>query len=192
MGEKITISYLSFTLYILFVIVASLLVGLLPVYINPPQCDTISLRTNNINVNENKPNIQINTDYSNNKRHKRSSQTLNPDKYLNEIKSRNPRFNSIARSNLTYCSELLDPQSSSYPWFNYRLPTNIVPIHYDLYIDMPIWPIKPTIYDGFVDIQMNVTESTDTIILHVDVQGVPIFQNVTFIFYILFIILSIH
>lgn len=38
MGEKISISYLALGLYITFVVVSTLLVGLLPPLVNPPTC----------------------------------------------------------------------------------------------------------------------------------------------------------
>jgi len=193
MGEKITVSYLSFILYIVFVIGASLLVGLLPVYVNPPQCDTNSniAKTDMIrNVVEKEPPINVELKKRNRRiltdsQLKRKEQIVkNQEIYLNEIKSRNPRFKSVVKSNLPYCSELIDPVSSSYPWYNYRLPTNVVPIHYDIYFVLPIWPIEPSIYDGYVDILINVTQPTDTIILHSDIQGLPIFQNVSYLIFL--------
>jgi hypothetical protein len=191
MGEKITVSYLSFTLYIVFVIGASLLVGLLPVYVNPPQCSNNIAKTDVIrNVAEKEPSINVELKKRNRRsltdsQLKRKEQIVkNQEIYLNEIKSRNPRFKSVVKSDLPYCSELSNPVSKSYPWYNYRLPTNVVPIHYDIYFVLPIWQIKPSIYDGYVDILINVTQPTDTIILHSDIQGLPIFQNVSYLIFL--------
>ena len=40
MGEKITVSYVSLSLFVVFIVVSTLLVGLLPVYVNKPTCKT--------------------------------------------------------------------------------------------------------------------------------------------------------
>lgn len=70
-----------------------------------------------------------------------------------------------ADTNFKICSELLKPEAGvNYPWYSPRLPSNIVPVHYDLEILIP--KFFENVYDGFDTITANVVTSTQYILLH--------------------------
>jgi hypothetical protein len=134
MSEKIAISNIVTIVFTSLVVGSTLLVGLLPVYINPPDCP-------------------INESSNNNK----NSKTFN----------------------ITYCNEIIQPDVIYYPWQNPRLPSNVIPTHYDLYLDLPLWNFETSIYNGEVDITLNVTSQTQFILLHFELRGYPEFVNLT-------------
>jgi aminopeptidase N len=53
---------------------------------------------------------------------------------------------------------------------NYRLPSDVVPIHYDLYVkpylNITNENLRFSVFDGRVDIHLNVTRTTNRIVLH--------------------------
>ncbi len=199
MGEKITVSYVSLVAYILFVIVGSLLVGLLPAFVDRPKCanndaavvkSAVYSQLVEINQPKQLPELKkirsrrnIPTDPQGIQKRLEKKEKLEKSlpEHLNRIRQMNPRFEEYTiRNQLDLCQDVYNPNSSvQYPWYNYRLPTNIHPLNYDLFLFLPLWGAG-SIYDGVVDIRINVTSPTDTIILNiVSTDEIPKFRNLT-------------
>ena len=197
MGEKITVSYVSLVAYILFVIVGSLLVGLLPVYVDRPTCtnnDAAVVKSAVVysqsaeikqaeqlpELKKSRPRRSIPTDQKRTERKEKLEKSL--PEHVNRIRTMNPRFEDslIVRNQPELCQDVYNPNGTQYyPWYDYRLPTNILPLNYDLYLFLPLWGTN-SIYDGLVDIKINVTSPTNTIILNiVSTDEIPKFRNLT-------------
>ena len=181
MGEKITVSYVSLSLFVVFIVVSTLLVGLLPVYVNKPTCKTEkSLKLENTN-----PKIDVHKPRS--KRHATAKQIETRSKLekafpedVKAIQAKNPKFANIKSLNVSYCPELINPQPIKYPWYESRLPTSIYPINYDLYFLLPLWGDK-SIYDGIVETTIGVdpAKPTNLIIMHMSFNEYPVLLNIT-------------
>lgn len=128
---KVPYTYLS--AYIGFVIISSLLVGLLPPFVNRPTCKTDPKAAEQTPVVSNRIHI-----------------------------GRNRREFS---EELELCPEFTNPfPGVQPPWTYPRLPTNIIPSHYD--IEINILNFNDDSYDGLVSIIVDIKQPVDTFILH--------------------------
>lgn len=67
------------------------------------------------------------------------------------------------RADYEFCPELLESPNDK-PWNSKRLPTNIVPIRYEIMLRTPIF--ATTFYNGEMTIEIQVRQSTQYILLH--------------------------
>lgn len=178
MSDKILVSYVNLSVYILFVIVGSLLVSLLPIYVNPPTCEESSVKPlNELIVNSNQASPLLT-------RHKRGI-TEREAKLQAKLLRASPEHMSkyhpemsLKKENLSSCPELDNPQPVKYPWNEKRLPKSIVPINYDLFLFLPLWG-EGSVYSGEVTITVDVKESTNLILMHTSENEMLSLLNVT-------------
>lgn len=144
MVQQIAVSYLSVIVYCSIVVVSSLLVGLLPVYVNPPPC-------------ENTENARVVV-------------AAAVEEHLEPLAIQNNKARFViepmeedTRLDLPVCFEFTVPETGiEEPWFNSRLPSNIRPDFYDLELNLN----GSSSYDGYVTITLTITDATDTFIVH--------------------------
>lgn len=184
MSDKILVSYVNLGVYIAFIVVGSLLVSLLPIYVNQPTCEpTAKIQSKIIqNYTEQVDSPQAFIRHKHDLTPKQASlraKLINalPEE-LKKINSRHPELN-LKSVDLPLCPELTDPQPIiSYPWYEKRLPKTIVPINYDLFLFLPLWG-EESVYDGQVIITVDVKQATNLIILHKYLNELPEFQSLT-------------
>lgn len=175
MGETIRVSYLVLGAYGAFVVVASLLVGLLPPLVNRPTCkDEIA--------------IDLPKELYESKlgRHQRDATVpeLNiyermeafSEKYPNKLEEIFKRRNVVKKAvDAPICKELIQPEAGvNYPWYFPRLPDNIAPINYDLELFVPKWGLN--IYDGFINMKLEVKAPTEYVLIHASLE-LPFIQE---------------
>lgn len=174
MDGKLHISYVVIGAYGAFVLISSLLVGLLPPFVNRPECkDSSSSRYNEPldrtirDVEQAQPNYnerlaQFKTKY--------------PGK-LEELSTKYQR--NLKTDGYNICPEIINPQPGVlYPWYTPRLPDRYVPLHYDVELFVPEWGL--TVYDGFMDMKVDITKEysseLDKYILVHAAEEIPILQ----------------
>ena len=192
MKAKTNVPYVAIGGFVLFVIVASLLVGLLPPLVDKPECEskqiakfqlqksfdlkenTSSLIANVHKRLEKKDQIKINDDLKQSKVSKSRSKrnTRNILERAKNINFDNPKRNTFfkqkvgkAYENLTICPEIENPiKGMKYPWYGTRLPKYVIPTLYNIELFVPQW-IAP-IYDAYIEIDIKLTQPTNYIMLH--------------------------
>ena len=179
MADKIAVSNLAALLYVSFVVSSTILVGILPVYVNPPICEELANNTqqaivakidetNNLNINKNHFEF------------KHKALTPRQQNIRNKLESELDKRSDL-KTNTTQiplCKELINPGSLYYPWYDTRLPTNYRPLHYNLYFYFPLWGIR-SIYSGDVQIKVEILNPTNLIMLHISFGELPIFRSLT-------------
>ena len=174
----VTVSYLILGGYAAFVVISSLLVGILPPLVNLPTCDPDSkdfvikpsnrnIEVNNV-VNEPIQNPLPNDNQKHSKISKRDT-SKNVLERTSSFKESHPAFLSKLSTgnypNLTICSEIINPVPGvRYPWYESKLPSYITPINYDIELFVPTW--SSPVYDGEIDITFSVANSTNFVLLH--------------------------
>ena len=183
----VTVSYIAIGGYAAFVVISSLLVGILPPLVNRPYCDektTPSLR----NADDEyiiKPSHPLVAEENENVV---PALKLAEENHSKKISKRDTSRNVIERTdafrqshadflsqrgdllknkayNLSICQEITNPQPGvRYPWYESRLPKSLVPTNYDLELFVPTFTSE--IYDGKITITFTVLNSTNFIILH--------------------------
>lgn len=75
---------------------------------------------------------------------------------------------SLNRNFLPFCVEILQPTVGvSYPWYEVKLPSTTLPIHYNLEILLSD-PSNINVFDGFIDVTFDVTVSTTYLLFHAE------------------------
>ncbi len=191
MTGTITVPFLYVGGYAAFVVVSTLLVGLLPALVDLPICENEEVANKLGKLNENNQHQNSRSirsapfdellNYSNDfekylkpemkgifknekemremylDKHPRPKRNLSENYYL---KKKN-----IALKENQECPEFTYPQLGvTPPWFNNRLPSNVIPIHYEVEMFFPAFYQEE--YDGFIVITLKVTEATDTFLIH--------------------------
>jgi hypothetical protein len=139
--DKFFISYLVLAVFLVAFVLATVGLGLLVSLVNTdPKCDLSSLTSNRFNrvkrdLFENKDQLTI----------------------LRELMSKKIKVDP------PYCDELFESPIGQ-PWEKKRLPTNFLPLKYEITLRTPIFAAE--IYNGEVTIQVKVRQPTDTIVLH--------------------------
>jgi hypothetical protein len=165
MVDKIKISYPLLTGYFIFVFVSSLLLGLFLPFVNRPKCDPKTPKYNNdvsqIASNQPKIRLPLPQRIENFKRNFTGKYSTNNPYLKNNLR--------ILEELPPICEEIQFPDfTKPYPWKNIRLPKDIEPINYDIEVFIPEWGVP--IYDGFLDIQLNVLKATDLIMVHAKIE----------------------
>lgn len=143
MVQQIAISYSFILIYSSTVISMSLLVGLLPVYVNRPYCDDIDVQQNS----------------------QPKSNNFN-DSSFQSFAQQESFLEPFDRMILPECIEFTVPDLGvEEPWFNSRLPSNIIPKSYDIELNLIDNVIDPQ-YDGTLTVTIEITDATDTFIVH--------------------------
>ena len=96
--------------------------------------------------------------------------------YPSEARSFHARRKAEVKSGYPICTEILD-SSVNGPWKNNRLPGDVVPSNYILDILVPRWGLE--VYDGSVDINVNVLKPTQYFLLHSKLD-IPLLKVKTF------------
>ena len=154
----VAVSYVVLGGYAAFVVISSLLVGILPPLVNLPDCTEdnaiIIKQPSNINqdlpVKISKPTEKLVQNEKHSKISKRDT-SKNVLERTNAFQESHPgylsKLSNRAYPNLTVCSELVAPVPGvRYPWYESRLPNYIAPINYDVELFVPTW--SSPIYDG--------------------------------------------
>jgi hypothetical protein len=172
MSEKIKVSYVALGAYAAFVVVSTLLVGLLPPLVNRPTCKVGTLKKAS--------DLSFNNQHSVQKRLAEQSQRPDlfervknyeakyPGKLQNSplLKKNNLNF---FKDNYQKCPEIeavIGPEQ--YPWYSSRLSDYIVPSHYNLQLLVP--GLNSETYDGNIDIKFKVSQSIKYVLLHSKVE----------------------
>ena len=146
--NKIPVSNLTLIIYITTVVSSSLLVTLIPIYVDLPVCDDQSIISG---TNTSGP-ITIGPITSGPIETEPSSSTTSSTSTSTKITTATSTsttttttFTSTTTTltstlgNIPYCDEINKPMLPMYPWYDPRLPQNVYPIHYDLYLNLPLW-----------------------------------------------------
>lgn len=185
----VTVSYVLLGGYAAFVVGSSLLVGLLPALVDLPECDpdettTTTATTGAPNLRlANNPSIFMQDKFepmpANTERESKTTKKSKRDTRpvldrIESFKQAHPnklneqfyqRHTPKIFDDLTICSEILNPQPGiRYPWYNDRLPNTTIPKNYDIELFVPTWDME--IYDGFIEIEMEITKATNYFLLH--------------------------
>lgn len=179
MSEKLHISYVVIGAYAAFVLVSTLLVGLLPPFVNRPMC-------------ENKPESGAKFDQL--IRETRDTEHAQPEPNLNEriaqfkqkypakIEELSAKYSrKLKVDGYNICPEILKPEPGVlYPWYSPRLPDRYVPLHYDVELFVPQWGLN--VYDGFMDMKVDITREhtndLDRYILVHAAEEIPLLQYI--------------
>jgi hypothetical protein len=182
--STIPVPYVFLGGYAAFVVISSLLVGILPPLVNLPPCDDSKEYIINVENSRVAPaahdELPIKVDLpkesqvdSNSKHSKKSKRDTSKNvlERTNTFKESHSDFFALrnnlknAYPNLTICSELVNPVPGvRYPWYESRLPNNIAPVNYNVELFVPAW--TSDIYDGEIDITFTVNSSTNYLLLH--------------------------
>lgn len=179
MADKIAIKYPILVAYGGFILVSTLMVGILPPLVNRPECDVSDKNTKALETKNEAVVDRTQRDIQDSIKQTNFDQRLGdilkeyPD-YLEELSD---RYSRPIKSTYTYCDEISNPTEDYYPWYSYRLPDRYVPTKYDVELFIPDWGLK--VYDGFMNITVNITSSSQDkyIILHAD-REIPILLSV--------------
>ena len=138
-STKIFINLYVVIAYVSFVVIASVLVGVLSALVNLPECNSDSSYNDHLaNLRENRSTYQLL-------------------KFL--LKS--PK--SSIPKDLERCEEFNEPTNGQL-WESLTLPKNIVPIKYDIKLFTPVFAAES--YSGEITIEIEVVEPTNFIILN--------------------------
>jgi hypothetical protein len=167
---KIRISYFLLVSYIISVLLLSLLVALLLSLagVNRSQCKVDSSK---VAVGLNGENVEKLTQQGSS-RSKRYAAI--DDKYRERMKKlkqyevRKPEFANVKE--IADCSALFETDVNGTLWESQRLPTNIMPKYYELEFYAPIFAAE--IYNGEVEIALDITEDVNTFIVHAHLLNV--------------------
>ncbi|CAF1085365.1 unnamed protein product, partial [Brachionus calyciflorus] len=169
MGEKKTVSYLVIGAYAAFVLGSSLLVGLLPPFVNRPTCkdDSAALVKQDIQFESisnqvlERPRREVQEQNEQTKRPDLNERISNFKKtYPGRIEELSTKFSrSVKSDGYGICEEIVNPQpGTNYPWYSQRLPDRYVPLHYDVELFVPQWTLS--VYDGFMDMKVDIRGSS--------------------------------
>jgi len=180
MGE-VNVPYLVIGAYALFVIGSSLLVGLLPPFVNRPACKETDAARNEINIEQFSDHIRqrrdVETQRTNLNERIANFNKLHPGK-IEEVSSRysQARSRSIKVDGYKICPEIFQPEAGvTYPWYSQRLPDRYVPVHYDVELFVPQWGLA--VYDGFMDMEVDIKGPAQNkyILVHAEAE-IPLLQ----------------
>jgi len=178
MSEKLRVPYLAVGGYIAFVVVSTLLVGLLPPLVNRPTCEdsTLVKSTNiDITIDHNKEPVKQINKRDVEKKNDLKTRIANLDE--NRLKSSYLyQKHNGQKLDLEICREIISPEPGErYPWYEPKLPDHIRPINYD--VEMLVLEFGVPIYDGFITITAEVTKDTTYVLLHSKLD-IPLLQYV--------------
>jgi hypothetical protein len=180
----VSVPYVALGGYAAFVVISSLLVGILPPLVDRPDCkeksDKYVIKLDNPRaaaIEELPSENALPKEYQadSNKKHSRISKRDTSKNVLERTKafreSHSELFSRRSMSkigsypDLGICSEIISPVPGvRYPWYESRLPTSIVPENYNVELFVPAW--TSPIYDGEIDITFTVKNSTNFLLLH--------------------------
>lgn len=184
---KIQVPLVAIIGYASFVVVASLLVGILPALVNLPECkddggqfaqavyktwqeekgiDTFADKLQHGHPAKRFAEPEVPKEVSNllNKQLLREKSK----KRSKEIASRaelDAAFGKSSARALPSCAELSDPNQQSYPWSSYRLPGDLAPTAYDITLNIAGFDEASKSYTGRSVITMNVVRATQFLML---------------------------
>ena len=192
MVGTITIPFVYVGGYAAFVVTSTLLVGLLPALVDLPICENDQAGNELAKLNANIQHENSRSIRSVEIQNEAPSYSYDYEKYLkpemkdifkNEQEMRamflkkqpKPKRNlsenyflkkkNIQLKNYGECPEFTFPQLGvSPPWYNNRLPSNVIPTHYDVEMYFPAFFQEE--YDGFIIVTVNVMEPLDTFLIH--------------------------
>lgn len=180
----VSVPYVALGGYAAFVVISSLLVGILPPLVDRPDCketsDKYVIKLDNpraaaIEELSSKNALPKEYQVDSNKKHSKISKRDTSKNVLERTKafreSHSEFFSRRSMSkvgsypDLGICSEITNPVPGvRYPWYESRLPTNIVPVNYNVELFVPAW--TSPIYNGEIDITFTVKNSTNFLLLH--------------------------
>ena len=180
MSEKISVSYLALGGYVTFVVISSLLVGLLPPLVNRPYCkpETLSLADFKLDNSEQISPMEPKIHHQEKRESKKTINQIFEEKqektrklFEKQIK-RDPVFKRLigerlspSRAELPICPEIQDPAPGvTYPWYDSRLPNATKAINYN--IELLLSEPSFDVYDGFIEAKFDVTAPLNYLLFH--------------------------
>ena len=167
----VEVSYVAGGLYIGFIVISSLLVGILPPFVNRPYCK----EDPNTKFNENTRSIKEIDSFDSRSELEFEKIPIKQTRYQENFYFKKYKVQQRSE-NFPDCPDILNPTSGrTYPWENPRLSKNVVPIHYDIELYVPNFDQLE--FNGLATIYVEIVEnSTDTFIIHHRNNKVEVFS----------------
>ena len=163
MAEKINVPYVAIVAYGAFVLVATLLVGLLPPLVNRPTCKPEPTLT--VYSPPSSENIQTSNRVISKRSFNEKPILTKNDKNRKQFKQ--PGYTESSRDKFDKCGDVQNPLPDvDYPWYSPNLDNVIFPVEYDIEMTLPTREF-PT-YVGFITIHFNVTKNSEYLLLQID------------------------
>jgi hypothetical protein len=164
-AAKVFISAKYIVLFVSFVVVSTVLVGVLPALVGLPTCEPENAKTSAERF------WNANSTIKRRKITDRNERLDVLKALVNNPKNTNGEFEKLPR-----CDEL-NVGGSGAPWENFRLPDTIVPTNY--FIILYTINFSTELYSGETTISFQVVKATDTIVLNAKYLGVslPVLQD---------------